>query len=173
MAVYLSHHLPPDVIVKKFVAADWSIKNTKMICPRCVGRIKENRKEGPMAKTTEQATVTNLHPEDPVAQNPLKQRRLFESIEESFDVKEGRYKDPNNSDATIAETTGFSEEYVAKVRRSAYGEIKTDPAMETLLNNLASLGIEVKDMSEMFGDLTERIETTEREMRSFMGRMPN
>lgn len=172
MAVYLSHHLPPDVIVKKFVTAGWLIKNTKMTCQRCVGRIKENRKEGPMAKTVEQATVTALHTGDPVTQNPLKQRRLFEAIEAAFDEKRGRYKNPNESDATIAKDTGFSEEYVATVRRGAFGEIKVDPAMETLLDNMVKLGAEVKDMTEMFGDLIKRIEKSEIDLRNLMNKLP-
>lgn len=114
---------------------------------------------------TKSTSVTPLHAAPTqTAGNHRKQRELFELLEDAFDEKKGCYR-KDMSDKAIAELTDLSPEYVAKVRREAFGEITLDPEVVTLLENLTVLGQQVKDLQRL-------VDSAITEMNHHLGKLP-
>lgn len=127
--------MPPDEIVKKFIAAGWTRarRNAPLLCPACSGRdnkvVKlEDRK---MSKTeTAQPAMREL--------TPAEKRKVRELLDGHFDEELGAYLD-GYSDERIAAEVMAPRAAVTKIREDAYGPIKVDPELQAIRERLDKL----------------------------------
>lgn len=173
-SINLSKRLPPQAILKMFQRRGWKMGNKTMECGDCLKIAGEIRKINNMTKAknvtpipirSDPLTVTDP---DPVVTEPVvnlrKQREIFDLLEEAFDEKEGCYKG-GMSDKLIAETADMSVEFIAKLRREAFGEIKTDPQVIELVNRFAELHSVLKDINA-------KVDAAIKDLDHHLGRLP-
>lgn len=79
--------------------------------------------------------------------NPKLQRKVYALLDDHFDEDRRLYK-AGWSDKKIAETAETSEQYVASVRRGAYGELAEDPMVTAIRNEIDALDKHAKSMTD-------------------------
>ena len=180
-SVSLSKRLPPQAIIKMFQSKGWKLGNKTMECGDCRRGVVKARKEGPMSKaknvtliraeptrTAPTVAAKDLPAATPTVEEPTvnlrKQREIFDLLEEAFDEKEGYYRG-GMSDKLIAETADMSVEFIAKLRREAFGEIKTDPKIIELADEFAELHSVLKDINN-------RVQKAIQDLDHHLGRLP-
>lgn len=87
--------------------------------------------------------------------NPKLQRKVFSLLDDHFDEDKRLYR-AGWSDKKIAEAAETSEQFVATLRRGAYGELAEDPAVSALKGEIALLEQTAKQIEdELLNRMTE------------------
>lgn len=134
-----SGFIPPEMMAKNAQQAGWEYRHKKLVCPTCIA----SEKEGKMATKIE--TVAN----------PKLQRKVFALLDDHFNETTRLYA-AGWSDKKVAEAAETSEQYVASVRKGAYGELAEDPAITAIRNEIAELNTKREKLGdEMLAKLTE------------------
>ena len=155
--LFVSKETPPDQLSKKAKAKGWqSDKRHKRpsLCPACLAQPKV--KEDVMAKV-DQVDVGGVAPGGTVAMNPKLMRAVYGALDEVFDEGRGRYRE--GDDAWVAKNTGASVEFVRRVRREAYGEIKSTAELDKLRAELLVLEGELTALTARIMEGLAKMET--------------
>lgn len=115
--------LPPEVLDKKFRQKGWKLDPAT--CPDCIQQPKEERQ-----MASEGATVS--------AQAGLAQAKVFKLLVAQFDEEAGRYRN-GYTDDRVAKETGCALVFVQQCRKECFGELKEDPAIAELRNDIGAL----------------------------------
>lgn len=169
----------PEKIEKYFIAKGWECnvhKPSLCICPKCVATKKKQAellKQEPKAKDAARVLPT-IHPPEEKNVQPLSHTRtaatgaaltlknlptamktaLRREMDANFDEDKGRYLD-GESDHSISERVKIPRAIVAEFRSLSYGEIKEDPELVALRDQL-------DQAKRLMGDLQARIDRAEK-----------
>lgn len=114
--------IPPEVLDKRFLQKGWKLDPA--LCPACVQRPKEER------MASEATTVS--------AAAGLAQAKVFKLLSQHFSEETGRYSN-GYSDDKIAKETGCALVFVQQCRAQCFGDLKEDPAIAELRNDIGAL----------------------------------
>jgi len=120
---------PPDIIVKKFVTKGWlaNVRNEKgCFCPECLAKPAKEKPEVPVkAEMPRGPTHDQL-------------KRIAEHLRGVFNADDGYYFDELN-DHKAADQLGVPWGWVRQVRELLGFEIRVDPEIKALRDDLAAL----------------------------------
>lgn len=116
---------PPEQMAKRFRNMGWDISGKKNRCPVCIARDKEQKSERKIIMEGQKVNMRLL-------------KQVMDELEDSYDQKLSRYK-PGFSDEGVAVKLRVAPNFVAEARRQLYGEIKVDPEMDKLREELSAM----------------------------------
>lgn len=178
------HGMPPTVVVKKFQRAGWATDgrhSRKNRCPDCLAEAGDDQEESEMknvvvdlkSQASGAALAAGAHTEVSAEQRSSIRRKL----DEFFDDKKGQYLD-GYSDQRIGEEVGVGWKHVADLREAAYGPLKGDPQVESILRQLEQIGRVVEEadaqkvkaeretakLTDLIGQIRERLSRIDKDL---------
>ena len=152
-------HLPPKVIEQKFAQAEWRalVGSKKAICPKCSRRRKAprstQRKEPAVSKPTNGAAQNA----DTVRHPTMKDfREIVNALEMYFDAEAGLYKS-GYSDDKIADELQVPRASVSKVRAEAFGDLKIDPELLKLQEQVIAAQNTCRSLSRQLATMQDKV----------------
>lgn len=151
--------LNPEATAKWVRERGWkanAFKKAGTYCPKCSGpKAAKNdtdskiRKVIPMSQTIPAAVALREATAD-------QRMKIRAHLDKSFDDSVGMYLD-GLSDLRIAELVGVPRIIVERMRDTAYGPIKVDPAMQALREELAALKVAVDGQQAGIDNLKSKV----------------
>lgn len=138
-------NLPPDVIERKIIQKGWTHRGDRWYCPHCSKGSKAMKAEQIATEAEIKAISDRM--------DAKVMRRTISAIEDVFDEVRMLYAGAE-SDATVAKRLDMSPEFVAKVRREAFGELAEDPELAKVRGELLVLK---EDISRAEGKLLDKV----------------
>lgn len=134
--------MPPDAIHRKFSQAGWAIgrKASDDMCPACVAKKVENRKERHMDKQQNKPAVVAVPPRQMSRDD---RRLIFAKLEEVY-VSETVGYAPGWTDEKVATDLGTPRAWVETIRDENFGPLKDNAETRKLLSEVESLETQVK-----------------------------
>lgn len=130
--------------IKNAELAGWSHSKRGLTCDECVEKEQQARRKM-------SSKIENLP-------NPKLQRKVFALLDDHFDEDKRLYRN-GWTDKKIAEEAQTSEQFVATLRKGAYGELAEDPAVTALRAEIEALYAEAHKMSDELLERMAKIET--------------
>jgi len=129
------NHFPPEVLRKMLRNKGWVFYGQKATCPVHADNKVKGEQVTQMGEAMKAAQVDT--PKTDASVNAKQARReALRFLDDGFDLVKGAYND-GFSDAEIAKATGLSEKAVTDLRAEFGYDIKVDPEIEAIREELA------------------------------------
>lgn len=136
-----AHSVSSETLRKRMRTDGWLVLGSRDVCPACVERIRAERvgKEEEDLDKGQGNTTAQAAPATGTARpTPSITRKVFALLEEHFREAHGQYE-PGWDDERLSRELGVHLDVVSFLRREAFGEIRLDPTLARMRQDLQSL----------------------------------
>lgn len=146
----------PETLAQRARDKGWAAvpyRSASVACPSCVAPKPRNDPNSELKRLPLMPIQPNTP--DPTSLTGDQRMQIRSYLDKSFDDQQGVYLD-DMSDAKIAELVNVPRLVVEKMRETAYGPIKVDPAIVGLRNETAQLKREIEAAAATLDGLKAR-----------------